>query len=100
MVTLQLLSFTEVIEGSGMSVCYYRNWAQYKSGKAKFLPEDIDPKLCSVVNYSQMQVNIDTFELEGRQKNDGEMIRRIIALKKDKPTLKVFVSVGKYDFTS
>merc|ERR1719412_621090 len=28
-------------------VCYYTNWSQYRPKKGKFLPEDIDPFLCT-----------------------------------------------------
>ena len=98
LVTAILFLFFVDIQCKGTIVCYYRNWAQYYRGKAKFLPEDIDPKLCSVINYSSMQINLYTYQIQGRQKNDGEMIRRIIALKKENPSLKVFVSVGKPAF--
>ena len=33
-------------------VCYFINWAWYRPGAGKYKPEDIDPKLCTVVNYA------------------------------------------------
>ena len=72
-----------------------RNWAQYYPGKAKFLPENIDATLCSVINYASMQINFYNYRMEGRQKNDDEMIKRIIALKKLNPKLQVFISIGR-----
>ena len=84
------------VEATKMSICYYRNWAQYRQSKARFLPEDIDATLCSVINYAHMQVSIDTHKLEGRQRNDVAMLKRLNLLKKKNPSLKVFVSVGKW----
>ena len=101
--TLTLSLFLVVIQSQGVksekiSVCYYRNWAQYYTGKANFFPENIDVNLCSVVNYAFMVVNLNTHKLEGRQRNDDEMLQRLNNLKKQKPTFKVFLSVGKYLF--
>ena len=33
-------------------VCYYTTWAQYRHRAVRFLPEDIDPALCSHVVYA------------------------------------------------
>ena len=38
-------------------VCYYTNWAQYRNGDAKFMPEDIDATLCDYVIYSFAKLN-------------------------------------------
>jgi len=31
--------------GSLLLVCYYTNWAQYRTGQGKFTPSNIDPNL-------------------------------------------------------
>jgi len=80
--------------GDKVTSCYYRNWSQYGRGKAKFLPEHINPKLCNVIKYAFLRVNIDTFELETYQKNDIEMLGKINALKKKTPDFKVVIAVG------
>ena len=40
------------VTGEYKRVCYYTNWAQYRSGVAKFLPENIDGSLCSHIIYA------------------------------------------------
>ena len=37
---------------TGMKVvCYYTNWAFYRQGSGKYMPEDIDYTLCTHINY-------------------------------------------------
>ena len=38
--------------GCGRRVCYYTNWAQYRPGKGRFVPENVDPFLCTHVVYA------------------------------------------------
>ena len=33
-------------------VCYYTNWSQYRPKIGKFLPEDIDPFLCTHIIFA------------------------------------------------
>ena len=81
---------------SKISVCFYTNWAQYRTGEGvKFLPEDIDPTLCTVVNYAFAKINLQTHKVENYDWNDDSMIARVVALKASKPSLKVFISIGK-----
>jgi len=40
------------VPDTGMKVvCYYTNWAFYRQGSGKYMPEDIDYTLCTHVNY-------------------------------------------------
>ena len=42
---------TEVPEGGKKVVCYYSSWAFYRPGNGKFDIDDIDPHLCTHLNY-------------------------------------------------
>ncbi len=38
-------------------VCYYTNWSQYRNAKARFVPQDIDPFLCTHIIYAFAKIN-------------------------------------------
>ena len=82
--------------------CYYTNWSQYRDGVGKFLPEDIDPTLCTHLTFSFAKVvavneSIDNNEwtLEPYEWNDLDtewsegLYTRLNNLKKSNPILKV-----------
>lgn len=46
-----LISSNCTAESNYKVVCYFTNWAWYRPGKGKFLPEDTDPNLCTHVVY-------------------------------------------------
>jgi chitinase len=53
-------------------VCYFTNWAQYRTTDAKLFNEKVDPKLCTHLIYSS---NIDYSEhlRSPKEWNDQEM---------------------------
>ncbi|CAG5135461.1 unnamed protein product, partial [Candidula unifasciata] len=85
-------------------VCYYTNWAQYRPGNGKFMPEDIDPELCTHLIYAFAKpVGLDLHPFEH---NDDDspwsegMYRRVIKIKSKKPGLKVLLAAGGYNMGS
>ena len=84
-------------------VCYYTNWAQYRPDVGKFLPENINPHLCTHIIYAFAKIN-DKSELEAFEWNDEStdwmagMYNRTVQLKKKNPSLKVTLAVGGWLF--
>lgn len=78
-------------------VCYYRNKSFKARGAARLVPEDVDPFLCTVINYAFLRINFGTFEVETTMKNDAEIIARLNELKKQNPDLKIVIAVGGWN---
>lgn len=51
------------------SVCYYTNWAQYRPGNARFLPENIPSQLCTHLIYAFAKVD-EAFKIAPFEWND------------------------------
>ena len=45
-------------------VCYVTSWALYRKGDGKFVPEQLDTRLCTDVVYSFAGLNPDTLEIQ------------------------------------
>lgn len=90
-IALQRISATDVI-------CYYTNWAQYRTAPWNFLPEDIDVSLCDTVIYAFAQIK--DHRLVAYEWNDEQMWPRVSALKAKKPNLKVLIAVGGWNQAS
>jgi len=85
-------------QSSRITVCYYTNWAQYRYGDGvKFLPEDIDPNLCTHILYSFAKIDPTSHEVLNYEWNDDSMIQRVMALKTQNPSLKVICSIGGWN---
>jgi len=86
-------------------VCYYTNWAQYRTKPGQFYPENIDPKLCTHLIYAFGKID-DKSELAPFEWNDEStewskgMYERVIAHKKTNPKLKVLIAVGGWNQNS
>lgn len=83
-------------------VCYFTNWAQYRQGDGKFLPEDIDPTLCTHIIYAfgwMKKHKLSSFDAADDTKNGKKgLYERVIDLKKKSPSLKVLLAVGGWSF--
>ena len=79
-------------------VCYYTNWSQYRVKIGKFMPEDIQPDLCThvIFAFGWLKKNkLTSFESNDETK-DGKvgLYERIVGLKKANPSLKVLLAIG------
>ncbi|XP_022243409.1 probable chitinase 10 [Limulus polyphemus] len=78
-------------------VCYFTNWAFYRPGIGKFLPEDIDPTLCTHINYAFAILDPSTMTLKPHDTwadLDNSFYKRVTSLKLKNPSLKVLLSIG------
>ncbi|KAM9813350.1 chitotriosidase-1-like [Neosynchiropus ocellatus] len=61
-------------------VCYFTNCSQYRSGEGKFLPENVDPSLCTHLVYSFAVINHNN-ELTENEWNEKSMYKSFKELK-------------------
>ena len=84
-------------------VCYYTNWSQYRPKIGKFLPEYIDPFLCTHIIFAFGWIKngkLTTFESSDLTANDGGagLYQKVIGLKAQNPKLKVLLAIGGWSF--
>jgi len=80
-------------------VCYYESWADYDKGQAKFDAEDINPNVCTHINYSfaklqNNEITLEDADLDGSGSGHQNMIKRTVALRQHNPHLTVMISIG------
>ncbi|KPJ08355.1 putative chitinase 3 [Papilio machaon] len=83
-------------------VCYYTNWSQYRTKIGKYVPEDIQPDLCTHIIFAfgwLKKGKLSSFESNDETK-DGKtgLYDRINALKKANPKLKTLLAIGGWSF--
>ncbi|XP_037807480.1 probable chitinase 10 [Lucilia sericata] len=79
-------------------VCYFTNWAWYRQGGGKFLPEDIDDQLCTHIVYGFAVLNRQTLTIQPHDSwadLDNKFYERVAAYRK-KGT-KVTVAIGGWN---
>ena len=73
-----------------LRVCYFTNWAQYRSGDGRHVPSDIPADLCTHIVYSFAKIPEGTNTLEPYEWNDiSALYPSIMSLKNQNPKLKV-----------
>ncbi|XP_023236728.1 probable chitinase 10 [Centruroides sculpturatus] len=82
-------------EGKKEIVCSLSDWAQYRPGRGKFTLDDVDPNLCTIINYSfgfldKKKLVVDVKNKEFLQ----NFSRKFASLKKKHPNLKTVLAVG------
>lgn len=92
----------EIIESSLDSdykvVCYFTNWAWYRQGGGKYLPEDIDGKLCTHIVYGFAVLDRDSLTIKPHDTwadFDNHFYDRVVAYKKK--GVKVTVAIGGWN---
>ncbi|XP_054464903.1 acidic mammalian chitinase-like [Anoplopoma fimbria] len=90
------LSFASLVSSSRL-VCYFTNWSQYRPGNGKFMPQNIDPNLCTHLIYAFSGIN-EANELVTIKSNDDELYKSFNGLKQRNPNLKTLLAVGGWDF--
>jgi chitinase len=80
-------------------ICFFASWAGYRNGDGSFKPTNIDPSLCTHVNYAFLGVNADgTLKiLDSWNEVDLGGLQNVEALKSQNPDLKVLVSIGGWN---
>uniref|UniRef100_A0A3Q3EIX7 chitinase n=1 Tax=Labrus bergylta TaxID=56723 RepID=A0A3Q3EIX7_9LABR len=80
-------------------VCYFTNWSQYRPGEGKFLPQNVDPFLCTHLIYAFSIINSGN-ELVTYEWNDDVLYKSFNGLKEKNPHLKTLLAVGGWNFGS
>lgn len=84
--------------------CFYTNWAQYRTGNGKFIPENIDANLCTHISYAFAALKYG--RLAAFEWNDDDtpysqgMYKKVNNHKQQNPSLKTLLAVGGWNMGS
>ncbi|XP_044757295.1 acidic mammalian chitinase-like [Coccinella septempunctata] len=80
-------------------VCYFNSWTVYRPGNGKFVPQNIDPNLCSHILYAFVGLNSDgsVHILDSWEAIDLNGISDLINLKQQNKDLKILLSMGGWN---
>lgn len=69
--------------------CYLTSWSRKRPGAGKFLPEDVNPSLCTHLIYAF--ATLKDYKLTEADDKDPDLYDRVIALREKNPDLKVSI---------
>ncbi|XP_041364780.1 acidic mammalian chitinase-like [Gigantopelta aegis] len=85
-------------------VCYHTNWSQYRPGVGKFVPDDINPRLCTHINYAFAKIvenHLEAFEWNDESTDwSTGMYEKFVNTKQKNPNVKLLLSVGGWNMGS
>ncbi|XP_053686881.1 acidic mammalian chitinase-like [Sabethes cyaneus] len=85
-------------------VCYFGSWANYRAGLGKFTVNDIDPTLCTHLNYAFFGLNIDgtvaILDSWLDLPSGLNFIQQFNNLKQKNPGLKTLAAIGGWNLGS
>lgn len=79
-------------------VCYFTNWAWYRQGSGKYLPEEIDARLCTHIVYGFAVLDYENLIIKPHDSwadIDNKFYDRVVAFKKK--GLKVSLALGGWN---
>jgi chitinase len=99
LITAVLASTHSTYAETDKVVCYFASWARYRPNGGAFVPENIDPRICTHVNYAFLGVNPDGSLkiLDSWSEIDLGGLAHVESLKYANPDLKVLVSIGGWN---
>lgn len=87
-----------------MRVCYYTNWAQYRPNNGKYVPENLDPYLCSHLIFAFAKMNGNRLVAFEWNDESTDWMRGMYAkfndIKLKNPTVKTLLAVGGWNMGS
>ncbi|XP_055511101.1 chitotriosidase-1-like [Leucoraja erinacea] len=95
-----LIILSQLQLGSNIKLaCYFTNWAQYRTGIGRYLPENIDPFLCThlIYAFAKMNENHQIITVEG---NDETLYKQFNDLKLRNTKLQTLLAIGGASFGS
>ncbi|CAG9802300.1 unnamed protein product [Chironomus riparius] len=96
--TIPVKEHVEPLTGKFKLVCYFTNWAWYRPGEGKYLPDDIDENLCTHIVYGFAVLNYDELTMRTHDSwadIDNRFYERVVEYKKK--GIKVTLAIGGWN---
>ncbi|KAL7648230.1 UNVERIFIED_CONTAM: hypothetical protein RMT77_000133 [Armadillidium vulgare] len=95
---LALLALAHVAVSENKVVCYFTNWAWYRPDIGQYMPDDIDPDLCTHINYAFATLDdqqLIMMPYDSWADIDNRFYRKVAAY--SKYGIKVLISIGGWN---